>query len=707
MRGLLLLVLAALVLAIAGWVWWHHRPLPAGLTDSAAKYDVEILRDEWGVPHIFGTTDADVAYGLAFAHAEDDFRTIQGALLASRGRLASVFGQDAAPNDFMVGLLRVQETVRQNYGSLGAATRLLCDAYADGLNHYAALHPDAAMHDLYPVRGEDIVAGFVHKTPLFFDVDVVLTDLFADNRMHPVSERATAPQHPVEGAATPLGSNGFAIGPSRTADGGTFLAVNSHQPWEGAVAWYEAHLHSEEGLDIVGGTFPGAPVILHGHNRKLGWALTVNHADLTDVFVLEMNPDNPDQYRFDGQWLDLEKGVVEIEVKLLGPLHWTVEREVLWTVYGPAVRRPHGVYAIRYAGLGEIGLVEQWYRMNRADSFARWRAAMRMQAIPTFNAVYADAEGTVYYLYNARLPLRDPAYDWQTYLPGDTSATLWSDYVPFDSLPQVLNPPSGFVQNANSTPFRTTVGPGNPDPAAFSPTDGIETEMTNRAYRALHLFGADASITWQEFVAYKFDRTYAPESKMAARIKQVLAAPAPADTLTRTALAHLRAWNLRTDADNPHAALAVLAFQPFIDRTDGQVATDTLLYHLTAAAQTLHRTFGRLNVPWQTVHRIRRGKTDLGLAGGPDVLHAIHSRQADDGRLVGYAGDSYVLLARWDSSGTVHSESIHQFGSNTLDTTSAHYADQALLFSQRLLKPVWMNETEIRAHLERAYRPGE
>jgi penicillin amidase/acyl-homoserine-lactone acylase len=669
-----------------------RRADPARLLPPPGRYDVRILRDSWGVPHVFGRTDADVAYGLAFAHAEDDFTTIQGALLAARGRLATVRGPDGAPNDFMVQLLRVNDVVDAGYArDLSPATRAVCEAYADGLNHYAALHPDRAWAGLFPARGRDVVAGFVHKLPLFFGLDRVLKNLLSEDE-----------------AAPPLaGSNAFAIAPSRSADGATRLVVNSHQPWTGPVAWYEAHLHSEEGWDAVGGVFPGAPVILHGHNRRLGWAHTVNDPDLIDVYALTIDPNDPNRYRFDGAWRAFEQRTASIDVKLWGPLRWTVQRAVPWSVHGPVVRGPRGTFAVRLAGYGEVRQVEQWYRMNKARSWDEWRDAMRMQALPMFNCAYADADGHIAYVYNAKVPKRAAGYDWRHPVPGDTSATLWTETLPFDALPMVVDPPSGFVQTTNSTPFSATTGAGNPDPAAFDATLGIETHLTNRGRRALALLGADESITSDELDAIKWDVGYAPDSEAAQAIDALLAAPPPRDPLTLEALALLATWDRRADAGNRATALAILTLD--VD-SHGRILVDPpelLFDRLRDAAGALKKHFGRLDVPWGEVNRLRHGSADLPLSGAPDVLRAVYAKEDADGRWHGTAGDSYVLIAEWDRAGQVRSRSIHQFGSATLDKTSRHYADQAPLFAQQRLKPVWLDEAEIRAHLEREYHPGE
>jgi acyl-homoserine-lactone acylase len=688
-------IVLLLLLGTAAFIFWPGSVRLDDLAAAGSEYDVRILRDEWGVPHVFGATDADVAFGLAYAHAEDDFLTIQQSLLAARGQLASVYGKDAAPNDYMVHLLRIWDVVEAGYSSdLSPQVQAICEAYAAGLNHYAALHSGEALPGIFPVSGKDVVAGSVHKSPLFFGLDRTLAELFEEERAKPVSSHSE-----------PTGSNTFAVSPRRSSGGQTFLAVNSHQPWEGPVTWYEAHLHSDEGWDAVGGLFPGMPVITHGHNRNLGWAFTVNSPDLTDVYVLDVNPEHPNQYRFDGQWLDLEVRQAPIEVKLLGRLRWTVKEEVLWSVYGPVVRQPHGTYALRYAGYGEVGIYEQLYRMNRAQNLEEWQAAMRGASLPMFNVGYADREGNIYYLYNALLPLRAEGYDWEQYLPGDTSETLWTEYLAFDQLPQVLNPASGLIQNCNSTPFRTTVGPENPSPEDYPPTLGIETDMNNRAFRALELFGADESITEQEFFAYKYDMAYSSQGDMPRYVQMILDAPLPGDPAVQAALEVVRAWDLRADPDSRGIALVIWTLQSLDFPKPEEVEPSALAEAFVETVRAFQEHHGRVDVPWSEVNRLQRGQVDLGLGGGPDLLHAVYGRMLEDGRLRGRQGDSLVMLITWDAEGRVGSRSIHQYGSATLDETSPHYADQSPLFVGRQLKPVWLDEAEIRAHLEREYRP--
>jgi acyl-homoserine-lactone acylase len=703
------------IVAAAAYIFWPPKVDLDHLLQAGEPYDAIILRDTWGVPHIFGVTDADASYGLAYANAEDDFLTMQQTLAAARGVLGSIYGPDAAANDYMVQLLRIWDDVDAKYRSdLSSETRAILEAYAAGINHYAALHPDEViLEDLFPVQGKDIVAGSVHKSPLFFGLDGDLGELFSEERQKEISPRPNAQTFEVD---TRFGSNTFSIGPARTSDGSTFLAINSHQPWQGPVTWYEAHIHSQEGLDVAGALFPGSPVILVGHNRNLGWSFTVNGPDLVDIYVLDINPDNPDQYRFDGEWMELEVREAPIKVKLLGNLSWTVKQEVLWSVYGPVVRQDHGTYAIRYGGMGLVDIWEQMYKVNKASNFDEWYAAMSEGGFASFNTGYADREGNIFYLYNADIPLRTEGYDWELYLPGDTSDTLWTEYLAFDQLPQVLNPAAGFTQSANSTPFQTTLDPDNPDPDDYSPTMGIEIQMSNRAVRALELFGSDESITFEEFITYKYDMTYASGSDVHQMVQMLLEAPEPEDLDMLEGMEILKRWDFQANPESTEAALAILTLYDLAQTSKtfngsrligSEFTSNEVLESFERTVNNMKEQFDRLDPPWSEVNRLIRGEVDLGLGGGPDLLHAIYGSLQEDGRLKGYSGDSYVMLVAWDPDGQVQSYSIHQYGSATLDENSPHYADQSPLFAERQLKLVWFDETDIRANLESEYRPGD
>jgi penicillin amidase/acyl-homoserine-lactone acylase len=680
----------------------------APLIAQAGKYEVKIHRDHFGIPHIYGETDSDVAFGLAFAHAEDDFATIQEVAIAARGQLAAIKGIDAAVTDYLVHLLRVWDAVDAKYYThVSPEARALAEAYADGVNYYAALNPDEVEAGLLPMTGKDVVAGFTFKAPFFYGMQNHILELFEPERKR---EMSMGPENAfllTDEAFAHAGSNGFAVAPSRSADGKTRLLVNSHQPYKGPVAWYEARLKSEEGWDAVGGVFPGSPLMLHGHNRRVGWASTVNKPDLVDTYVLTVNPDNPDQYLLDGEWRQFEKTSVDIKVKLWGPFWWTVSRDVEYSEHGPVIRQEHGTYAVRYAGMGEVGNLDQRLAMNKAGSLEEWLAAMAMQALPSINYIYADADGNIALLYNGQMPKRVEGFDWQEYLPGDRSDLIWKEYLPFEYVPLLLNPKAGFITEANSTPYRATAPEDDLKPEDFSATLGIETQMTNRAFRALELLGSDASITAEEFRAYKYDHTYSAESELASLIADVLAVDAGSDEDLKQAQNILRDWDLRTDYESRGAALGVLMGEPVVRARLGGKEPPAPLDSLQEAIAHLKEHFGRLDPRWGEVNRIIRGSVDMPIQGGPDILRAVYGRKGDkDGRLSAEGGDTYIMFVEWDKDGAVTSESIHQFGSATIDETSSHFADQAPLFAEEKTTPVLLDWDAFEPTIAESYRPG-
>ena len=376
--------------------------------------------------------------------------------------------------------------------------------------------------------------------------------------------------------------------------------------------------------------------------------------------------------------------------------------------FGPTVERPDGTYALRFAGMDEVRGLEQFYRMNRAANFDEWRDAMRMQAIPSLNFVYADREGNIGAFYNARFPKRAAGFDWRGDLPGNTERTRWTEYHAFDDAPHTVNPGAGFVVSCNHSPFFVTDAADTPDPAAFPEELGIETRMTNRGLRALELLGQDPSIGMDELRAYKHDKRYAREGPVAALIDRIVEADLGGDADLARGQQILRDWDYTAEAHDRGTALAVLSATPTLMARFQREPEPDLIAGFRDAVETLLRHHGRLDPEWGEVNRFRRGSIDEPAGGGPDTLRAIESYiLEEDGTYTARKGDSFVMFVRWDPSGEVSSESIHQFGSATLDSASPHYADQVRLFLRESTKPVQLDEAALRADLEREYRPGQ
>ena len=703
LRNGALAVLAIVVLAL-GWIIVSDRmaqPAPADtkpLIAKAAQYHPRIRRDDWGVPHISGPTDPDVAFGLAFAHAEDDFSTIQEAALMVRGSLGSIEGQKGAVTDYLVRLFRVRETIAAHYeADLPADVKKVLQAYADGVNYYGALHPDRVKPGLLPMTGQDVAAGFVFRTPFFYGLDGVVKKINA-----PVAKATSTAQ---AWAGLPMGSNGMAVAPVKSADGATRLLVNSHQPYSGQVSWYEAVLDSGEGWHVAGGFFPGSPFMLHGHNAHLGWANTVNDPDLADVYRLVINPTNANEYRLDGHWKVFETKDAALRVHIWGPLFWTVHKALVWSVHGPVFRTDHGVFAVRYAGMDEVRQPLQYYRLDKAKNRDEWLAAMRLQALPSINYIYADETGTIGYVYNGQFPVRKEGVDWQGTLAGDRSDLIWHAYLPFDRVPQIWKPASGYVFNSNNTPFQATGAADALKPGDFSPTMGVQTNMTNRAYRAEETFGADPHITAEAFHRYKFDIAYSARSEIAQMIAEVCAVDPGQDADLRAAQGLLKAWDRRTDIHSRAAALGVMMgteAHPYDDRPHVK-PIDALRHAITS----LKTHFGRIDPEWGQVNRFRRGAFDAPIDGGPDTYRAVYGVPQKDGTLTAVDGDTYIMFVTWDRNGQLSSESIHQFGSATLDSLSPHYADQSRLFVAMKTKPVWFTDAQLAGHVKEDYAPGD
>jgi len=672
---------------------------------SYEKYNVIIYRDTWGVPHIFGDKDEDTAYGLGYAHAEDDFATIQDILIAARGNLAKYYGRSVAANDYMVKLLKIWDTVEKNYeNGLSDDVIKISEAYADGINHYASLYPDKAFKGVFPVKGKDIVAGFIHRMPLMFGLDGTLAKL-ATNKYPIKNEDPLTSESDILNQRM-LGSNVIAVSPSRSDDKFTRILINSHQPWSGPVAWYEAHLNSNEGWNMVGGLFPGSPVVLVGHNENIGWSHTVNKPDLIDVYELTLNPENSNQYYFDGRYENFEISESSIKVKIWGPIKWTFKRKVFRSKHGPVIKNEHGSFAIRYSGHDEFRYLEQWFRMNKSQNFDDFENALKLMAIPMFNTIYADKEGNIFYIYNALFPKRSDGYIWEgDPLKGDTSENLWKDYLPYKDLPKILNPKSGFLQNCNSSPFLATTGNDNPDQSLYNNNLGIERFQTNRALRAHEVYGEDLSIDRSEFYNYKYDTKYSEKSVLVTNLKRFLAEAKTKDKNANQAINILSKWNYETDSLAVGVHYALDAIKPVYNPDDYYYDYELIMQRLKTSVNKTKDHFGKLDIKWGDIQRLKRGNKNLALSGGPDILRAIYTK-GDKGQRKAVAGDCYFQIVEWSPKGEVSSQSIHQYGSATLDSNSPYYNDQSQLFSTNKMKPVWMSLKDIKLNLLKSYSPG-
>ncbi len=693
-----------------GYIAQPNLPNLQPFLDKAMHYDVDVIRDNWGIPHIYGQKDIDTAFGLGYAQSEDDFETLQTVLLATRGTLAAELGPDAAKTDFVVQFMGVWDAVNSQYKQqVPQKIKDIAQAYADGINLYAAENPDAVSRYLLPVTDKDIIAGFTFKTPMFYGFDRALGALVDADMPHEIAKTMDQAMLWKPVSNLPIGSQGIAIAPDRSDDGLTHLLVNSHQPLTGPVAWYEASLHSNEGWNMAGSTFPGSPVIIHGHNENLGWANTVNTPDLVDFYQMKINPDNADQYLLDGEWETFETKTAKMQVKLLGPIHWTFEKTIKISQHGPVMETQQGLYAARWAGMNNVGTLEAMFATNKASNKDEFEAALKLNTMPSINFVYADKEGNIAHYYNAMFPNRIEGWEWHKVLPGDKSELIWQGYRDFSMMPKTVNPQSGLVYNANNPPFMATDGDDDAQPEHFPASMGIETLVTNRAHQIEELFKGSTQISKQQLRKVKYDLAYNPESYQIQQLSQWLTRDLSTQLTDgeESAREMLRQWDLSTHKDNPLAALAVLTMAP-IQKAQGKVVeANKITSAFKQAVAQLVEHHGHVDVAYGDVMRIIHGDKNLPISGGPDTMRAVYGQTLnDEGQAMNIAGDGFMMFVAWGPEGLVASDAIHQFGSATLDKSSPHYNDQMDMFVNHQERKVLFKRDDLETHIERIYQPG-
>ncbi len=661
---------------------------------------VTIARDAYGVPHIFAKTDAEVAYGLAWAHAEDDFKTIQLLLLPAKGLLGRQLGKAGAAADYVVELLHAPELVAEQFpANLSPDYRTVLEGYLQGINDYARTHPEEVLQKrAFPVTVQDYLKAVVLSLSVISGVDRALREILAGK----VATLAFP-------SASGLGSNGIAVHHSKTTEGKTLLAINSHQPLEGPVAWYEAHLCSEQGWNILGGLFPGGTTIFHGVNEHLGWAHTVNYQDKIDVYQLQTDAQHPRQYMVDGQWLRLDEKRVKLHVK---GIPFAIGRKAYWSIYGATVLTKQGMFAIRTGANQGFEGMEQWYRMNKARNFSEFKQALQ-KLVPGFNIIYADPD-TIYYVSNGKIPLRDPAYNWRGTLPGNTRKTLWTQFHPLAELPQYTNPPSGYLFNMNHTPFNATGPADNLKASAYDPTMGYETWNNNRSTRFVEMMRQYDKLSYADFKQIKYDlqlpKTLAYVTGPDANALFTLNPTDYSDIAGE--IKTLNTWDRRSNTDSRGAALFLIFYHYWKDKAaqlpqpKAALTKDDCAEGIRYAKTYMQQHFGRTTLTLGEYQKHVRGSKELPLWGLPDVMAAIYAVPYKNGMVHSNQGESYIELVKFPKTGLPEIETVNCFGASN-HPDSPHYTDQMELFVGMKTKPMTLDKAAVLRDAKRVYHPGE
>lgn len=664
--------------------------------------NVTIARDTWGVPHIFGKTDAETAYGLAWANAEDSFDLMQEMYILTQGRMGRLKGKEGAAMDYFVHAIGTQKLVDEKFDTdLSPEYKKYLEGYCQGVNDYAKTHPEEViMKKVFPITPRQIVQMYV----------------IAFSALSGVAE---AVEGAVKGdfdgkAKQALGSNAFAMNSTRTQDGKTYLCINPHFTVEGPFSFYEAHLSSEEGLNMTGSLFQGCTSLVMGANEHLGWAKTFNHFDRADVFQLTMHADKKLHYKFNDEWLELEKRPIWLKVKVLGFITLPVKKTTYWSKMGPVIKSEKGdFYAIRALAAMTIGAGEQYYRMNKATNFGEFKAALDMQKFSLFNIVYADKMDNIYYIHNGLYPDRpDEAHNWEKPITVCTTETCWQNPIPRTQMPQLENPECGYVFNTNNTPYHSSCAAEFLDPKGFSVYMDGRPDDNNRSERFMELVSQKETFSLKDFKAIKWDYQYPETSTFQKSIQPLYDLDPVKYPDIADYLAKLKTWNKIADLESVGATLTFLALNHIFDEngnldepfTMGVKADEALFVKAVRYGQAhLMEHFGTLEVPLKKVFIFARQDKEYPILGFPDMMMANYGFPYKDGKYKLTYADTYIQFAVFGPEGLEKTETLLPF--NTLVKLDK-FQDQLPLYNELKTKPMTLDKATVLKNAVATYSPA-
>ena len=664
--------------------------------------DVTIVRDSMGTPHIFGKTDAHTAYGLAWAHAEDDFEHLQKMIAMSKGRLGEINGKGGAASDYFMQFVRAREIAEKFYDrDLTPEFQKVVAGYVAGLNSYVANYEGKLLlKGLFPITEKDILTAYT----------IILNGMVGTPGAIESIRNRTPDDFEFNAN---LGSNGYAANNPMTQDNSAMLCANPHVPLEGLISWYEVHMHSEEGQNMHGALFPGMVSPALGCNENLGWGVTFNWPDYVDIYELKMHPKNKNQYYYDGEWLTLEETNVPLKVKIAF-FKLPIRKKAYYSVHGPVYKNKDGYYAIRNNAGFNIKAAEQWYRMGKAKDLAAYKKAIAMQGIPLFNFIYADDQANIFYIFNGLLPKRTDGYDYLNVVPGDTSATVWSSFHSPEELPQVENPSCGYVYNTNNSPFRSSCEADAPQRSDFDDNSGFEWNRINNrdlAFRAI--IDTINQLDFEAFKAIKHTAHYTENSPLRRTVLQLKKLNDTKYDSHREFINYMLQWDFHGNVDNKHAGAVILTFNhafnenggTYIDLEKGKELTAEQLFNSVKYTQKyLEKRFGTYEITLGQLQELIREDKSYPLGGLPEALRSTYVTKQKDDRYKIVNGDSFVMYVHFKPDGNHIIESIVPYGASR-NKDSEFYTNQMELYSKNQAKPVTLDKGKILKDALKTYHP--
>ena len=677
--------------------------MTASVAAPSAKWGAgEILWDSFGVPHIYAKTEEGGFYGFGYAQAQSHGNLLLRMYGESRARAAEYWGEKYESQDKWLVANDVPARSVQWFRQQTPQMQKNLEAFAAGINAYAAAHPDriaAEVKVVLPLKGVDIIA---HAQRLM-------------NFGYIASDRKVLADPSINEAG---GSNAWAVAPSRSASGKAMLLANPHLPWAPSqLTYYEAQI-TAPGLAIYGATQVGLPVLRFGFNNDLGFTNTVNTMQGFTSYQLTLEGNG---YRFDGKVLPFKSETKSYKVKQADGTLKTVSFEQKSTVHGPVFTLPDGktVIALKVAGLDRSGVLEQYLDMGKARDWVTFEKALRRMQVVMFNIIYADRAGHILYLDNGLLPKHtsgDLKY-WSAPVPGDTSATLWKDVHSYDDMPKLFDPATGFVQNANDPPWLAT-WPRALDPKAFPAYVAPVGPMSQRAQMSVKLMTKTPKISFDDFVSRKLTTTSLMAERMLPDLLAAAAGSNDADVQAATAL--LKDWDHRFEPDSRAALLfetwaGIFAPRNFTDQSnyavkwtlDDPLETPRGLKDPAAAVAMLKQAvaktkqlYGAIDRPYGDVSRFHIGDVSVPANGGfgnTGVFRTITWGPMKNGERTPVHGETWVSMVEFGTP--LKAVGLMSYG-NSSQPGSKHNSDQLQLLADKKFRSLWIDRADIERHLE-------
>ena len=705
-----------------------HADTPEQTRWQHEAQSVTITRDDWGIAHVHGKSDADAVFGMAYAQAEDDFNRVETNYLNAMGRLAEAEGESAIWRDLRMKLFIDPTDLQRDYADSPPWLKQLMNAWADGLNDYLATHPD--VHPRVIKHFEPWMALSFSEGSIGGDIEHVSLDPLQAFYGH--DDQAVASVDTPSSWVEPSGSNGIAIAPKLTVDGHALLLINPH------TSFYfrsELQMSSDQGLDAYGAVTWGQFFIYQGFNRHIGWMHTSTTADNVDEFAETIvHQDGKLFYRYGNQLRAVTTRQLSVPYRQTDGSLATRSFTVYATHHGPIVRTKDGKWiAIALMNTPLQALEQSWLR-TKASDYASYMKVAELKANSSNNTIFADDKGEIAYLHPQFMPRRDDRFDYTKPVDGSDPATDWHGLFTLDALPHLLNPPNGWVMNTNDWPY-SAAGPYSPKRVDF-PRYMDSVGENPRGVHATLLLTDQQGFTLESLISLAFD-SYLPEFARQLPILindyDALAANDPLKHELAGQIALLRGWNYHWGITSMPTTLAVFWGDILWDKMDkadnaeglsvydrmAETAGATLrLQALREASDRLQKDFGSWGTPWGEVNRYQRLDGDIvqpfndakpsipvpftSSRWGSLASFGAH-RWPGTKRYYGTSGNSFVAVVEFGDK--VHARAITA-GGESGHPGSTHFNDEAERYTTGDLREVYFWPEELEGHVERVYHPG-